>query len=92
MNEENKNYESVLLERLESKMDVLIEGQKVIGEKVAKIDLLIDDMDYVKSEIVEIKNRFKEVDAELDKKAQKEAVSDHETRILKLENAALAEA
>jgi len=92
MNEENKNYESVLLERLENKIDVLIEGQKMIEEKVEKIDLLVEDMDFVKGEIVEIKDRFKEVDAELGKKADKETVSDHETRIVKLENTALAKA
>jgi hypothetical protein len=89
-NNKNKDYEYALLERLEGKIDGLIEGQKMIEEKVEKIDLLVEDMDYVKGEIVEIKDRFKETDEELVKKAEKETVLDHEKRLVKLESTALA--
>jgi uncharacterized membrane protein len=99
MNEENKNldetikrYIDIAAEKFEDKLKILKEGQDIILEKVEKIDSLVEDMDYVKSEIVEIKDRFKEVDAELDKKAEKEKVSDHETRITSLESTALAKA
>jgi hypothetical protein len=85
-NKKNKNYETILLERLEGKIDAIIDGQKITDTKV---DLLVEDMDYVKSEIVEIKDRFKETDEALDKKAEKETVDNHENRLIKLENASL---
>ena len=84
-NNKNKNYEFVLLERLESKVDILIEGQKIMEERVEKIDLLLEDMDYVKSTLADNKKRFKET-------ADKTVVDDHEKRLVKLENAALAKA
>jgi len=91
-NNKNKDYEYTLLERLESKIDSLAEGQRIIEEKVQKIDLLVEDMDYVKSEIVEIKDRFRETDEALEKKADKQVVAEHETRISALENVAVAQA
>lgn len=98
MNEDNKNkdYEFVLLERLEGKVDTIIEGQRLMEseqkEIKEKVGLLAEDMDYVKSEIVEIKDRFKETDNKLAKRAGQETINDHETRITKLEKATLAEA
>jgi len=99
MNEENKNsdeiikhYIDIAAEKFEDKLKILKEGQDIILEKVEKIDSLVEDMDYVKSEIVEIKDRFKETDAELAKKADNETVNDHETRMIKLESGALAKA
>ncbi|MDQ1283686.1 MAG: hypothetical protein QG620_34 [Patescibacteria group bacterium] len=95
----NKDYEFMLLERLESKLDTLIEGQKMMEdehsemkEKIEKIDLLVEDMDFVKGEIVEIRNRFREMDKELAEKADKDVTVNHETRIIRLESSALAEA
>ena len=88
MTEENKNYETVLLERLEGKIDAIIEEQGIIKEKVEKIDSLetkvdslIEDMDYVKSSLVDKTDRFKEVDKVAD---------NHEKRLVKLEKVVLA--
>jgi len=78
--EKNKNYETILLERLEGKIDAIIEDQNIIKEKVEKIDLLVDDMDYVKSTLTENKDRFKEVD---------NISSNHEKRLIKLEKMSL---
>lgn len=82
MNEENKNYETILLERLEGKIDAIIEGQKITDTKV---DSLVEDMDYVKSTLTDNRERFKEA-------ADKTVVDDHEKRIVKLENTVLAKA
>jgi peptidoglycan hydrolase CwlO-like protein len=87
MAEENKNLE----ENIKRHIDVMLENVrsdfKVFGEKLSsveeKVDLLVEDMDYVKSEIVEIKDRFKETDR---------AAESHEKRIIKLENTVLAKA
>ncbi|MFA6047892.1 MAG: hypothetical protein WCV59_03755 [Parcubacteria group bacterium] len=92
MNEENKNLEEnikrhidVMLEHMDERFDAIIEDQCIIKEKVEKIDLLVEDMDYVKSTLTDNKERFKET-------ADKTTVDDHETRIVKLENTALAKA
>lgn len=97
-NNKNKDYEFVLLERLEGKVDAIIEGQRVMEsehkemkEKVEKIDLLVEDMDFVKSEVVEIRKRFKETDDSLVEKADKTITDNHEKRITKLEGGILAE-
>lgn len=89
-NKKNKKYETILLERLEGKIDAIIEEQGIIKEKVERIDLLetkvdslIEDMDYVKSNLVDKTDRFKEIDA---------VTNDHEKRLIKLENHTLAEA
>jgi len=89
MNEENKNYETILLERLEGKIDAIIEGQKVTDTKV---DLLVEDMDEVKARLTNIESEVKEVNTKLDKKANEEVVGNHEKRLIKLENAVLARA
>ena len=81
--EKNKNYETILLERLEGKIDAIIEDQNIIKEKVEKIDLLVDDMDYVKSTLTENKDRFKEID---------NISADHEKRLITLEKMSLAKA
>lgn len=116
-NNKNKNYEFVLLERLENKIDAIVEGQKITDEKVdgiaQDVESLKEDMDYVKSEVVDIRARIKEMDVEvkeiksdvteikgdikeingkLDRKADKETVDGHETRIIKLESNVLATA
>jgi hypothetical protein len=90
------DYLTVLIEDMRSDFKVFGEGLSDVSQKVdvltEKVGLLTEDMDYVKLEIVEIKDRFKETDEALEKKAEKEAVSDHETRIIKLEKVALAKA
>ena len=88
-NEENKNYETILLERLEGKIDAIIEGQKITDTKV---DSLVEDMDEVKARLTNVEGEVKEVNMKLDKKADKDVADDHETRIIKLESGALAEA
>lgn len=88
-NEENKNYETILLERLEGKIDAIIEGQKITDTKV---DSLVEDMDELKARLTSVEGEVKEVNMKLDKKADKDVADDHETRIIKLENGALAEA
>jgi hypothetical protein len=93
--ENNKNYESILLERLETKIDAIIEGQKITDTKVdlladnlgivkQDVEFLKDDMDFVKSETIEIRNRFKEEEAE------SEMIVDHEKRIGVLEKTSLS--
>lgn len=99
-NNKNKDYEFVLLERLENKVDAITEGQNILKEELSgkvdslakKVDLLTEDVDFVKGEVVEIRKRFKEVDEDLAKKADKAITDNHENRIIKLENTALAEA
>ncbi|HPN96744.1 MAG TPA: hypothetical protein PLK35_03165 [Candidatus Moranbacteria bacterium] len=88
-NKKNKDYEFILLERLESKVDLLIEGQTAVRKDV---DFLKEDMDQVKSDIFDIKIGLKGIQEESSSKAKKEVVDDHETRIIKLENTALAKA
>ena len=103
MNEENK----ILEENIKRHIDVMLENVrsdfKIFGEQLAGVSedvavlkedvgMLKEDMEYVKSEIVEIKNRFKETDEALDKKADKEAVNDHEKRINRFEKSVLARA
>ncbi len=82
-NDKNKDYEFALLERLESKVDLLIEKVEKIDSLETKVDSLVEDMDYVKSNLVDKTDRFKEVDAVTD---------DHEKRLIKLENVVLAKA
>ncbi len=83
MTEENKNkdYEFVLLERLESKVDLLVEKVEKIDSLETKVDSLIDDMDYVKSNLVDNRDRFKEIN---------ETAENHEKRLIKLEKMTLA--
>ena len=94
MTEENKNlvesikrHIDVMLEHMDERFDAIIEGQKITDTKVdfleTKVDLLIEDMDYVKSNLVDKTDRFKEVNAVTD---------NHEKRLIKLEKVALAKA
>jgi hypothetical protein len=103
MNEENKNLEEnikrhfdVVMEDVKNEFKVFGEGLSDVSKKVneldQKVDLLAKDMDFVKGEVVEIRKRFKETDENLAKKADKTVIDDHEIRIVKLENKALAEA
>lgn len=80
-NNKNKDCEFALLERLESKVDLLIEKVERIDSLEMKVDSLVEDMDYVKSNLVDKTDRFKEVD---------EVADNHEKRLIKLENVALA--
>lgn len=87
---EIKRHFDVTLEEINGRLDAFAEGQEIIKEKVERIDLLetkvdslIEDMDYVKSNLVDKTDRFKEIDA---------VTNDHEKRLIKLENQALAEA
>jgi peptidoglycan hydrolase CwlO-like protein len=92
---------SVLVEEMNGKLNLLAEGQSVLREKVVsletkvdsletKADLLAEDMDYVKSNLLENKNRFGEVDEALENKVEKEAFLGHENRLSALEKASLA--
>lgn len=89
--EEVKKHFDVRTEEIKRHFNVVAEDMKsdfkVFGEQLSdvktKVDLLVEDMDYVKSEIVEIKDRFKETDR---------AAESHEKRIIKLENTVLAKA
>lgn len=100
MVKENENLE----DNIKRHIDVMVENVrsdfKVFGEQLSDVShdlksvkqdavLLKNDMDYVKSEIVEIKDRFKEADEMLGKKADKGVVEGHEKRIIKLENSVL---
>ena len=80
-NDKNKDYEFALLERLESKVDLLIEKVEKIDSLETKVDSLVEDMDYVKSNLVDNRDRFREVD---------ETADNHEKRLIKLEKMALA--
>jgi hypothetical protein len=96
--EENKNLIDEITKRFDAgtketkrHFDVVSEDMKsqfkVFGEQLSdiktKVDLLVEDMDYVKSALADNKERFKET-------ADKTVVADHENRIIKLENTALA--
>ncbi|MFZ2225984.1 MAG: hypothetical protein WA064_00610 [Candidatus Moraniibacteriota bacterium] len=93
MNEENK----ILEENIKRHIDVMLENVRsdfrIFGEQLSGVSedvtMLKEDMDYVKSEIVEIKRRFRETDEALGKKVDKETTDDHEKRIIKLENSVL---
>jgi hypothetical protein len=95
-NEESK----ILEENIKRHIDVMLENVrsdfKIFGEQLATVSedvaMLKEDMDYVKSGIVEIRYRFKETDEALDNKADKEMVDDHEKRLNGLENSVLARA
>ena len=98
-----KKYIDIVLEDSKSNFKALADGQQILERKIDVLaddmkivkqdaEVLKEDMDFVKGEVVEIRKRFKEVDADLDKKAEKAVISDHETRIIKLENTALAKA
>ena len=84
--EEIKRHFDLTIEELESKIDLLAEGQGALRDKVdsleTKVDSLVEDMDYVKSNLVDKADRFKEVD---------EVVDNHEKRLIKLEKVALAQ-
>jgi hypothetical protein len=88
-----------------------LQGQfKAFGEDLTSVkrtvNLLAEDMDHVKSDIIDMKGDIKEIkediieireelveiNGKLDKKAEKKVVDDHENRIIKLENTALADA
>jgi hypothetical protein len=97
------DYLTVLIEDMKGDFKAFGDGLMDVSKKVdnldgkvnglsQKVDLLAEDMDFVKGEVVEIRKRFKEVDEDLTKKADKEIADNHETRIVKLENTALAEA
>jgi hypothetical protein len=88
-NNKNKDYESVLLERIEGKIDAIIEGQKITDTKV---DLLVEDMDEVKARLTNVESEVREVNTKLDKKANEEVADNHEKRLIKLENAVPVEA
>jgi VCBS repeat-containing protein len=76
---------TVRMDDLTGKVDVLTVRVDGLTDKAGvlteKTDLLIEDMDYVKSTLVENKEK--------DEKAE-ELLEGHETRLVKLENSALA--
>lgn len=94
MNKEERNLEQrikdhldVAMEKVEDKFDLLYEGQKDLKEKFC---LVADDIDVVKSDVVDIKRDIKEMKVELKMKANKEVVENYENRLIELENKALA--
>lgn len=87
--EDVKKHIDIMLENVRS--DFKVFGEQLVGVS-EDISLLKEDMDYVKSEIVEIKYKFREVDEVLNKKVNKEIADEHEKRIIKLESAVLAQA
>lgn len=94
MNKEERNLEQrikdhfdVAMEKVEDKFDLLYEGQKDLKEKFY---LVADDIDVVKSDVVDIKRDIKEMKVELKMKANKEVVENYENRLIELENKALA--
>jgi len=96
MDEDNKKLEenikrhiTILVEEMDGKLKLIAEGQQSIERKV---DLLTEDMDIVKSDIVDIKIELKAVHEELGGRADKAVVDDHEIRTTSLESAALAKA
>ncbi|HAT74414.1 MAG: hypothetical protein US30_C0027G0001 [Candidatus Moranbacteria bacterium GW2011_GWF2_36_839] len=92
-NEENKKYETILLERLENKIDAIIEGQKITDTKVdsleTKVDLLVEDMDEVKARLVNVEDEVKEINIKLDNKVDNVVIENHEKRLIKLEKMSL---
>lgn len=93
MKNNNKNYTDIILEKIEDKFDLIYEGQKDLRKK---FDLMADDMDGVKSDIIDIKRDarvlkedMKDVKSELKIKADKEVVENHENRLIKLESKVL---
>lgn len=98
-----KEVAAVVTEDLQSQFKVF--GENLSGVR-GKVDLLADDMDYVKSDIVDMKfeikemktklisveSEVKEINGKLDNKAEKEVVDGHENRIVRLENMPLPKA
>jgi hypothetical protein len=83
--EETKRHFDVVAEELKSQFKVFGEQLSDVKTKVdsleVKADSLVEDMDYVKSTLTENKDRFREID---------DVSSNHEKRLAKLENSALA--
>jgi uncharacterized protein YoxC len=98
-NMENKKTYSgdhvlAMFEEIKSQSKVVIEQYDDLTKKV---DLILEDIDGLKSGNVDIKSDIKDIKVELiemngklDSKAKKEVVDKHETRIVKLEKTALA--
>ncbi len=84
-----KDQVAVILEEIKSQ-------NKVFGEKLdgvsEKLELVIEDIDGLKSDMMDVKFRLKTIEADvkgkLDSKADGEIVENHEERIVKLEKAA----
>lgn len=95
-----KEVAAVVNEDLKSQFKVFGEGLSGVRETV---NLIAGGMDHVKSDIVDIKSELKdikgdikvikgnivEINEKLDNKAEKEAVADHEKRLVRLEDMAL---
>jgi uncharacterized protein YoxC len=83
-----------MFEEIKSQGNVVIEQYTGLTKKV---DLILEDIDELKSSNVDIKKDIKdiktelvEINGKLDNKAEKEIVEKHEIRIVKLEKTALA--
>jgi len=85
--EDFKRHTSVLAEEFKGEVKIVAEQYTNLS---GKVDLLIDDMDQVKSDIVDIKTEIKFINKKLDSKVDKEVTDGHEKRIFKLEKAKLA--
>jgi len=81
---------------LERKFDLMAEDVDEIKSDIVdmKRDIkeLKTDVAVLKTDVAQLKSDMTEVKDELKVKAEKNDVQDHETRIVKLENAALAKA
>ncbi|MDO9231676.1 MAG: hypothetical protein Q7U36_04350 [bacterium] len=78
--EETKRHFDVVSEELKSQFKVFGEQLATVSEDVT---MLKEDMDYVKSNLVDKSERFKEID---------EVTDNHEKRLIKLEKMSLVKA
>lgn len=89
MEENNKDQEEIIKRHIGILGEEMRGSFKLLGEQVAgvasDVTMLKDDMDHVKSDIVDIKLELKIMNGKLDKKAEKEVVDGHEKRIVRLE-------
>jgi len=80
LNDDFKRHTSVLVEDFKNDVRTVSEQYVTLN---SKIDLILEDIDEIKSNTQEMK-------VESDMKANKEVVDAHETRIVKLEKSSLA--
>lgn len=83
----SKDHVAIILEEIKSQGRLTIEQYSGLSKKV---DLILEDIDGLKSDVVDIKTELKGINGKLDNKVEKEVVDKHETRIVKLEKTALA--
>ncbi len=98
MEENKKTYSEdhvlAMFEEIKGQGKIAIELYSSLSEK---FDLVLEDIDELKSDNVDMKRDIKEIKEELvgmnmklDNKAEKTVIEDHEDRLLKLEKSAVA--